>query len=382
MTKAKFMFRADPIIKRAVAEKRMIFSVVPHDTSWVRDYGPQMKRSKAPLGFTVVDAKYTDPRVQIFVNRERRQINSIRYTLTNDANNIDRTKTQELKDRLYLLQQRDEILALNTLFDRKNDDVSPFEIVQTVTGSDEVKIDRPDLYLEGGNLIRLSDGRLLTTKDLFLRNRGKENELTAEIKQAYGVRDIVYLDSLPGPVIKHVDMFLLPATGKRILLASYSGIPLPVPDPRQVGDLTFYGPEENLTALTEAAAKAMERNKRTLQRLGYEVIDVPALPPARCKEGVYYPTILNALTLRGADDKLSILTPYYPQRDVYQQLAAHKTIRQAFGDKIAKVIPIECTRSAMDQGAVHCLTATIPRRISIFETPSQDDSHSEKRTSN
>ena len=183
--------------------------------------------------------------------------------------------------------------------------MSPYEIMQVITGKAAIKIDRPDFHLDGGNLLRLTDGRLLTTKDLFLANRQKEAHLTEALKENFGLRDIVYLESLPGPVIKHVDMFVLPAVGKRILLASYDGANTSNP-------------------YLASASEAMKQNKDTLTRLGYEVVDVPALPPAYDANRVYYPTNLNALSLRKGDGAFLVLVPFYPQFDPYLQFNGYK----------------------------------------------------------
>ena len=108
-------------------------------------------------------------------------------------------------------------------------------------------------------------------------------------------------------------------------------------------------------------------NKATLEALKYEVIEVPALPPEINLNQTYYPTLLNALTLRTTDGRFLILAPYYPQLDQYVQFNAYKIIRKAFGDN-AQVVPIDCAAAATLQGAVHCLTATVPYRYSRFSS--------------
>jgi agmatine/peptidylarginine deiminase len=343
-------FRAEPVLAKAITEGRLLFSVVPHDSSWIRDYGPQLK--PGPNGsFVLVDSKYKDIRAEMETERSRKRINVARQNLITTFSKknpgvilgtapikVPAVELTDLKDRLYILQQWDDILVNGKLNDRNDDDYSPFEIMQAVTGSAEISVERPELYLDGGNLLRLTDGRLITTKELFLRNRDKENVLTDQLKKHFSVKDVVYLDPLPGKVIRHVDMFLLPAAGKRVWLASYEGM----------------------------AAEAMQKNKARLVQLGYQVIDVPSLPPQVQNNKDYYPTLLNALTLRTKSGGYAILVPYYPQLDPYVQFAAHKEIRKAFGGNGVNIIPVDCSTIAPLQGAVHCVTATVPARFSMF----------------
>jgi agmatine/peptidylarginine deiminase len=357
-------FKADPALDRAVRERRLVFFVVPHDTKWVRDYGPQIKTG-ANGGFVLVDPIYKDIRAQMGLERDRKAANLGRERLTKDflKNNAGlliglppktpAAKVAELKDQLYVLQQFDDVLSNGKLNERQDDDFAPYEMVQAATGRAEIPVERPDLYLDGGNLLRLSDGRLLTTRQLFLQNRGKENQLTAQLKQHYGMKEVVYLDALPGPVIRHVDMFLLPAAGQRVLLASYEHLLKETPaDP-------------HVQVLVEHADQAMKRNRARLQKLGYEVIDVPALPPQVRGANVHYPTLLNALTLRTQTGGYAVILPHYPTLDPYAQFAAYKVIRAAFGEDV-QLLHVDCTAAASQQGAVHCLTAVVPRRFSIF----------------
>jgi agmatine/peptidylarginine deiminase len=374
-TAVRTVFKADPAMARALDDGRLVFFVVPHDTPWVRDYGPQVKLADNG-DFVLVDSRYQDLRHQMDIDRKRKVLNDQRNDLikrfwaitgtagpgagdgqTKEGGQPKNAATlTEIKDRLFVLQQQDEILANGKVYDRKDDDYAPYEMMQAVTGRADITVQRPDLFLDGGNLLRLSDGRLLSSKDLFLRNHGKENGLNAQLKKYFDVREVHYLEPLPGPVIKHVDMFLLPAVGKRMLLASYEDEP------------STEGPKVNGTSharvLTELAAAAMKKNKTKLTKLGYEVIDVPALPPVVSGNLVYYPTLLNALTLR-TKAGYAVLVPYYPNLDQYVQFAAYKVIRKAFGPDV-HIVPVDCTSTAPLQGAVHCLTATVPLRFSIF----------------
>jgi agmatine/peptidylarginine deiminase len=366
--KVKSAFQADPALRKALDQGRLVFSAVPHDTQWIRDYGPQI-RNTGKAGFTVIDSRYSDIRLEISFERARKRINLARKQLTKSIiENFDVKKkfedSQKFRDYLYILQQYDHVLELEISkgLDRKSDDAAPFEMVQKVTDVDEFEIERPELYLDGGNLLRLTDGRLITSKQLFLQNRGNERILPDYVRKHFNAKELVFLEALPGPVIKHVDMFVLPAVGKRILLASYESKSAPL-------TLSPFDPNaenaEQVQILRQKAHKAMKRNKAHLIKLGYDVIDVPSLPPIVSSNFVYYPTLLNALTLQTRSGGYLIMVPYYPQLDPYLQFAAHKKIRHAFGEN-AKIVPIDCSLAASQQGAIHCLTATVPYRFSRF----------------
>jgi agmatine/peptidylarginine deiminase len=362
--RVKNTFKTDPVLNRAIKEGRLVFSVVQHDTVWIRDYGPQLVYDGKD-SFTVINSKYKDVRLQITIDRDMQTINRWRKQVTNpiimapfDSVEKKNADAQKIKDYLFLLDQYEQILMLSKDYERKSDQQSPYEMMQVVTDRPEIDIQRPKLFLDGGNLIRLTDGRLISTKELYLRNPGKEKDLVKHLKQHFQLKDLVFLDPLPGPVIKHADMFVLPAAGKRILLASYE------PATRSLG--TPFDPHaEELDLLTEEAGKLMKKNKAVLEKQGYEVIEVPSFPPQIANNQVYYPTLLNGLSLQTRTGEFVVLVPYYPALDPYVQLAAHKKIRQAFGDK-TRIFPIDCSRPATGQGAIHCLTATAPLRFSRF----------------
>jgi agmatine/peptidylarginine deiminase len=123
--------------------------------------------------------------------------------------------------------------------------------------------------------------------------------------------------------------------------------------------------ELGLDALTEAAAAAMKRNKRTLEGLGYEVLEVPSLPPRFESGQVFYPSSLNALTLQSPTGGTMVLMPWYPRLDLKIQEQAKRRVETAFGAG-TQVVPIDCSIVAPNQGGIHSLTSTVPRKISRF----------------
>jgi hypothetical protein len=213
--------------------------------------------------------------------------------------------------------------------------------------------------LDGGNLLKLEDGRCLTTRVLLSRNKEQNINLDQELGKIGGCKNVTFLDPLPGPVTEHIDMFVLPAGGKRILLASYD-----LSRPFAAEYWSKLSTSERDLALN--AELAMESNAERLRNLGYEVVPVPSPFPRIPANGhTYYPSTLNALVRVSADGYRQVLVPSYKDYETDIQSSALNQIGAAFGSK-TEIVTIEATQAAKSQGAVHCLTLTAPLRLSIF----------------
>lgn len=274
----------------------------------------------------------------------------------------DETTADAMNKQLALLSDLADVFDRLDI-SRAKDDASPASIAVAALSKPYFHVERTQLYLDGGNLLRTSLGDCLTTKTLIGRNHGVEEQLTATLKTTYGCNKVIYLQQLPGPVIEHVDMFALPGPGNRVLLASY--------DP--AGELISAAWRETpdmLRRLSVEAAVAMKRNERTLRQEGYEVISVPSPLPSLEGEAIYYPTVLNALTFKGSDESLNVLVPTYEGAPSEIQKHALELISTTFGPG-AHIIPIEATVAAARQGAVHCLTIVVPLRLTEFADQAQ-----------
>lgn len=242
---------------------------------------------------------------------------------------------------------------------RTTDDEAPYSVALSIMKSTDFDVVRPEINLDGGNLLRDDEGYCFTTRALLARNRGKEAEVTRFLTGTYRCKDVRYLEALPGPVIEHVDMFLLPGAGKRVFLASY--------DPADPLIAKHWGEMRPVARrLAEEAAVAMKRNARELARLGYTVIHVPS-PLPRLHEGdVYYPTVLNALVQRSdSTGNPNLIVPKYEgyQDDIQQH--ARALIEREYGTQVT-VAAVESTVAATRQGAVHCLTVVAPAELTLF----------------
>jgi agmatine/peptidylarginine deiminase len=345
--------------------------VANHEGPWIRDFGPQVEAGKS--GTRVVHWKYYDVRQDDHAAEMRSRINEARLALIEHAfrklkgdddpldvlRGDDESSSAKVDRQLNLLSQMDAILANASVLQRNTDDRSAFDIAQAVLANPRFEYVPGESYVDGGNLLRMADGRCLTTRTLLSRNKDLKVSVDQDLVARGSCSQVTFLEPLPGPVIEHVDMFALPAGPKKILLASF--------DLRQPYIGRYW---EDLSseekALTHDAAIAMQVNARRLRESGYEVVEVPMpLPRTDEETGVYYPTVLNALVRFNGRGSTQVLLPVYDRYEDDVQAAAIERIRSTFPAG-TDIVPIDSTEAAKLQGAVHCLTLTLPRSISIF----------------
>ncbi len=349
---------------------RVRMKVVPHDGVWIRDFGPQIEASDDAA--SVVHWRYFDIRTEQAKQEKFEELETARLKLLETRQREDqpdalaRESTPEARkdvastidDKLYLLRQYSEILK-EASPQRINDENSAFDIADAVLANPDFSYKNSELALDGGNLLKLEDGRCLTTRVLLFRNKHQNINVDQELEKTGGCKEVTYLDPLPGPVIEHIDLFVLPVGGKRILLASY--------------DLSRPFAAEYWSRLSNAerdlatdAELAMELDAERLRRLGYEVVPVASPFPIVPANGhTYYPSMLNALVRDRTDGHREILVPSYRDYEMDLQSAGLKQIADAFGPT-TEIVSIEATEAAKGQGAIHCLTLAAPLPLSIF----------------
>ena len=354
--------------------------VVAHDGVWIRDFGPQI--DAVGESAYVVHWRYFDIRTEQAKHEKLQELETARLKLLEtrqhedrpDALSLDSTPDSRkavasvIDDKLYLLREYSQILS-EASPQRSNDENSAYDIADAVLAAPDFTYKSSPLALDGGNLLKLEDGRCLTTRVLLSRNKDQSSNLDEELQKIAVCKNVTYLEPLPGPVTEHVDMFVLPVGGNRILLASYD-----LSQPFAAEYWNKLSTSERDLALD--AALAMQLNAERLRRLGYEVLPVPSPFPRIPANGhIYYPTVLNALVREGTDGYRQVLVPSYKDYETDIQASALNQIRSAFGTK-AEIISIEAMEAAKSQGAVHCLTLTAPLRLSIFS----DSADSARRT--
>ena len=353
-----------------LAADRVRIKVVAHDGVWIRDFGPQIEA----VGDSayVSHWRYFDIRLEHAKREKSQELETARLQLLETRQQQDqpdafiqestpdarKAVASTIDDKLYLLREYSEILN-EASPQRTNDENSAYDIADAVLATPDFHYRSSSVALDGGNLLKLEDGRCLTTRVLLSRNKDQNVDLDQELQKVAGCKQVTYLEPLPGGVIEHVDMFALPVRGKRILLASY--------------DLSQSFASEYWNKLSSAerdlalnAELAMKLNAERLTRLGYEVVPVPSPFPSIPANGhTYYPSMLNALVRTGARGQRQLLAPSYTDYETDVQAAALKQIAAAFGPD-TQIVNIEATVAAKSQGAIHCLTLTAPLQLSIF----------------
>jgi agmatine/peptidylarginine deiminase len=349
---------------------RVRMKVVPHDGLWIRDFGPQIEA--AGDSAYVIHWRYFDIRTEEAKREKQQELEATRLKLLESRQQEDQPDafSQEstpearkaaisaIDDKLYLLREYSEILN-EASPQRSNDEDSAYDIADAVLAVPDFNYKTSPVSLDGGNLLKLDDGRCLTTRVLLSRNKDRDLNVDQELEKIGGCKDVTYLDPLPGPVIEHIDMFALPVAGNRILLASYD-----LSSPFSAKYWSQLSDAERDLALN--ADLTMKLDAERLRRLGYEVVSVPSPFPRIPPNGhTYYPSVLNALVRTGSDGSRQVLAPSYKDDEPDIQSAALKQIQAAFGPK-TEIVTIEATAAAKSQGAIHCLTLTAPLPLSIF----------------
>lgn len=80
---------------------------------------------------------------------------------------------------------------------------------------------------------------------------GKQEEFEAILREYYGAQTITYLEPLPGPTVKHLDMFFKVVDGETFFVASY--------------DAPFEGAGEYCRYLNDEIGRVLRRNEQTLR---------------------------------------------------------------------------------------------------------------------
>jgi hypothetical protein len=321
---------------------------------------------------SVATWRYCDHRTEEAKREKLQQLEAARLRLLEARQQQDQSDglTEELtpearkavastiEDKMNVMREITQLLN-ETSPQRSNEENSAYDIADAVLTTPDFHYINSPLALDGGNLFKLDDGRCLTTRVLLSRNKDQNLDVDRELQKTTGCKAVTYLEPLPGGVIEHVDMFALPAGGKRVLLASY--------DLSKPFAAEYWG--QLSTAERDLALNAdlaMQANAARLRGLGYEVVPVPSPYPRIPANGhTYYPAVLNVLLRTAADGRQQLLVPSFKDYETDIQSAALEQLKFAFGPH-TEIITIEATEAAKSQGAIHCLTLNAPLALSIF----------------
>jgi agmatine/peptidylarginine deiminase len=206
--------------------KRLHFVPARVGTIWLRDHGPVFARD-ARGGLVLIDSVYRDARYEARVLAER------------DAEGADGSVYRGL--------------AMD-LAKRRKDDTSPVYLAQFLRQQDakrEVSISRPPAQVWGGDVTTDGRGNLFVSSESLTMHGGKQAELEAVLRDYYGAKTITYLEPLPGPTVKHLDMFFKVVDENTFMIASY--------------DAPFQGAGEYARYLNGEIGRVLERNEAVLK---------------------------------------------------------------------------------------------------------------------
>jgi agmatine deiminase len=182
-----------------------------------------------------------------------------------------------------------------------------------------------DFDLDGGNILSDGAGRCVSTYEIVLLNSASERDVREVAREWLGCDDLILVPNLAAEPTGHVDMFVHLSGPGRALVGAYS----PAID------------EENAQRLDEAA--------QILRQRGFKVSRVPM--PSN-EDGIFR-SYVNATVVNGV-----VLIPVYAEEASNEQ-AAVEAFEEAYPQR--RLRRIESDLVIQREGAVHCVTATIPR---------------------
>ncbi len=206
---------------------------------------------------------------------------------------------------------------------RPNDDLVP-GVFATLLG--ETKYDLP-LSHGGGNFHLFEDGSAYMTSLIVNENPGATTQSVRDAYLAYQGLNLTVTDPMPVSFdsTQHIDMWMLPADGNRVIINEYPAIGGVYTTPRQV---------------TEAVATQLINSGKTVLRIGGFSVG-----------GVHY-TYTNAVVLNS-----TVLTCQFNGYTTQNQNAL-SVFQQAFPTRA--IVPIDCSNIIGLAGAIHCIVMHVP----------------------
>ena len=214
-------------------------------------------------------------------------------------------------------------------------------IAKTMGKQLKLPVRSSNLVLEGGNLL-VDQGRLFVTSKLMKTNPAMTKpQIEAELKKTLHLKEVVWMEPLPGEPTGHVDMYAKLVAPNVMLIADTAQ-----PDQKKTMD---------------AAAKKFEA-------LGYDVVRVAnaVVKPARAGEA-WGParSYANALIVNGTAFVPQYATSYDRPNEAKAMKAFDQAAMKAYAAAGLKTVGIAAADLINFQGSVHCMTNTMPAEVQI-----------------
>ena len=215
---------------------------------------------------------------------------------------------------------------------------------QLASSQGDRRVHRTDLLLEGGDLSSNGAGVCFTSTHTLPHTAPGVHRHTA-LRDWFGCERTVVLEPLAGNAVEHVDMFLVPAAEDVLLL----------------GDFTADQDPANHEILERN--RAILERARTLDDRGFAIVRIP-MPNHDYERNRYSPVVrsyLNLLIFNGL-----VLVPVYDDSPG-TEAPALEVLRGVFRDR--DVVAVEASDLARDNGAIHCITWTMPVTGTLDDQP-------------
>ncbi|MBN2722758.1 MAG: agmatine deiminase family protein [Deltaproteobacteria bacterium] len=233
----------------------------------------------------------------------------------------------------YLINASNEVVINDPHYypDRINDDSVPSKLGDM----DSMNVYRPDIYLEGGNLLADGIGGCYTTEAFLDENYEKTtDELNEILLDYFGCVNVTYLQPLSGEGTGHIDMFFILANPTTVL----------------VGDFTTTQDSANKAVMDENAALLGSMTNSNGDEIN--VIRIPMPDPTSDSYGRIWRTYTNGLRLNS-----KYLMPVYSD-DTAVEAEAEAAIQGALSG--VEIVGITSDEVITWGGAIHCTTRSRP----------------------
>ena len=249
-----------------ISTSNLRFFSAAHDSIWVRDFGPTVLDARNQHTLAILDSQYNSP-------------------------------------------------------GRVRDDQVPIVVAAI---SDLPMVESP-LSIDGGNILVNGQDLLLTTDEMLLQNQqAHKEEVSRELKEAFGVSQVVFLEKLQGEPTGHVDMFATFVNKTTVIVGQYD------------------------RRMDFANAAILDRNANVLAsvRVNGHPLKVLRAPMPTNRDGVWR-TYLNVIYANGV-----VLVPSY-RGQIEAELAK---VKQTFAQAMPgwDIEEIEADDLIVQDGALHC----------------------------